>query len=55
MPDASPILIDGVWTSAGSGISREIQNPATLRRLIVDLIDAEDWSKMQADVKGDIY
>src|SRR5947208_3401986 len=33
----------------------EIQNPATLRRLIVDLIDAEDWSKMQADVKGDIY
>lgn len=33
----------------------EIQNPAILRRLIVDLIDAEDWSKMEADVKGDIY
>jgi type I restriction enzyme M protein len=33
----------------------EIQNPAILRRLIVDLIDAEDWAKMQADVKGDIY
>src|SRR4029077_6317178 len=33
----------------------EIQNPAILRRLIVDLIDAEEWSKMQADVKGDIY
>lgn len=33
----------------------EIQSPATLRRLIVDLIDAEDWSKMEADVKGDIY
>lgn len=33
----------------------EIQNPATLRRLIVDLIDAETWSFLQADVKGDIY
>ena len=34
---------------------QEIQNPATLRRLIVDLIDTESWSSMQADVKGDIY
>ena len=34
---------------------QEIQNPATLRRLIVDLIEAENWSSMQADVKGDIY
>src|SRR5690242_9829889 len=33
----------------------EIQNPATLKRLIVDLIDAEQWTSMQADVKGDIY
>lgn len=33
----------------------EVQNPAILRRLIVDLIDAEQWSKMEADVKGDIY
>ncbi|QDU44299.1 putative type I restriction enzymeP M protein [Symmachiella dynata] len=33
----------------------EIQNPATLKRLIVDLIDVEKWSSMQADVKGDIY
>jgi len=33
----------------------EMQNPATLRRLIVDLIDVERWSSMQADVKGDIY
>src|SRR4051812_8368440 len=33
----------------------EIQNPATLRRLIVDLIDVEKWSSMEADVKGDIY
>ena len=30
----------------------EIQNPATLRRLIVDLIDAEKWSSMDADVRA---
>ena len=34
---------------------QEIQNPATLKRLIVDLIDREDWMSMHADVKGDIY
>src|SRR3954451_20217071 len=33
----------------------EIQNPVTLRRLIVDLIDPEKWMSMQANVKGDIY
>src|SRR5579883_2191089 len=33
----------------------EFQNPALLRRLIVDLIDKEKWSAMEADVKGDIY
>jgi type I restriction enzyme M protein len=33
----------------------EIQNPATLKRLIVDLIEPEDWMSMEADVKGDIY
>ena len=30
----------------------EIQNPALLRRLIVELMDKEDWSRMEADVKG---
>ncbi|MCY4400899.1 MAG: class I SAM-dependent DNA methyltransferase [Gemmatimonadetes bacterium] len=34
---------------------QEIQNPSTLKRLIVDLIDPEDWMSMDADVKGDIY
>ena len=34
---------------------QEIQSPATLKRLIVDLIDREDWMSMHADVKGDIY
>ncbi|MSP14042.1 MAG: SAM-dependent DNA methyltransferase [Chloroflexi bacterium] len=33
----------------------EIQNPATLKRLIVDLIDPVQWMVMDADVKGDIY
>lgn len=33
----------------------KFQGPAKLRRLIVDLIDKEDWSAMSADVKGDAY
>lgn len=33
----------------------KIQDPAKLRRLIVDLINCEDWSSMDADVKGDAY
>jgi type I restriction enzyme M protein len=32
-----------------------ISDPAKLRRLIVDLIDREQWSAMSADVKGDAY
>jgi type I restriction enzyme M protein len=33
----------------------KIQDPAKLRRLIVDLIDKEEWSRIDADVKGDAY
>lgn len=33
----------------------KIQDPAKLRRLIVDLIDKEQWSSLGADVKGDAY
>ena len=33
----------------------KIQDPAKLRRLIVDLIDKEEWSSLDADVKGDAY
>ncbi len=32
-----------------------IQDPAKLRRLIVDLIDREGWLALDADVKGDAY
>ena len=33
----------------------KFQDPAKLRRLIVDLIGNENWSVMSADVKGDAY
>jgi type I restriction enzyme M protein len=33
----------------------KFQDPAKLRRLIVDLINKENWSMMSADVKGDAY
>lgn len=33
----------------------KIQDPAKLRRLIVDLIDKEQWSNLSSDVKGDAY
>jgi type I restriction enzyme M protein len=32
-----------------------IQDPSKLRRLIVDLIDQETWSGVDADIKGDAY
>lgn len=35
--------------------TNKVQQPAILRRLIVDLIGKEDWSAMDADVKGDAY
>lgn len=33
----------------------KIQDPAKLRRLIADLLDREQWSSLDADVKGDAY
>ena len=33
----------------------KFQDPVKLRRLVVDLIDNENWSIMSADVKGDAY
>jgi len=32
-----------------------IQDPAKLRKLIVELIDKENWLNLEADVKGDAY
>ncbi|MBI1815679.1 MAG: SAM-dependent DNA methyltransferase [Deltaproteobacteria bacterium] len=33
----------------------KIQDPAKLRKLIADLIDREQWTSLEADVKGDAY
>ncbi len=33
----------------------KFQDPSKLRRLVVDLIDKQNWSVMSADVKGDAY
>ena len=37
------------------GAQNKVPNPTDLRRLVVDLIDKENWSSMGADVKGDAY
>jgi len=44
-------LLGLIFTKA----QNKFQDPVKLRRLIVDLIDREDWSTMSADVKGDAY
>ena len=46
-----PGLIGVIFRKA----QNKIQDPAKLRRLIADLIDKEDWSSLDADVKGDAY
>ena len=33
----------------------KVQDPAKLRRLIADLIDREQWTSLDDDVKGDAY
>jgi type I restriction enzyme M protein len=33
----------------------KVQDPAKLRRLVADLIDREEWTTLDADVKGDAY
>ena len=38
-----------------SKAQNKFQDPAKLRRVIVDLINEEEWSSMEADVKGDAY
>ena len=43
------------WASIFRKAQNRIQDPAKLRRLIVDLIDKETWMTLDADVKGDAY
>ena len=49
--DQKPI-IDTQW---GWPKRLELQDPAKLKRLIVDLIDKEQWSLLDTDLKGDAY
>ena len=59
----STITVTPLKNSARKGLlglifgkaQNKFQDPAKLRRLIVDLIDKENWSIMSADVKGDAY
>src|SRR5438046_5717155 len=38
-----------------SKAQNKIQDPAKLRKLVVDMIGDESWLEMSADVKGDAY
>src|ERR1019366_7027360 len=46
---------DGMLGVVFRKAQNRIQDPAKLRRLIVDLIDREQWMTLDADVKGDAY
>lgn len=46
---------DGMLGTIFRKSQNRIQDPAKLRRLIVDLIGQEQWSNLSADVKGDAY
>src|ERR1700694_2118850 len=45
----------GMLGSVFRKAQNRIQDPAKLRRLIVDLIDREKWLTLDVDVKGDAY
>ena len=67
--DADGIQLEVEYTRILVGLAREpgtlgtifrkaqnrIQDPAKLKRLIHDLIDAEQWSQAGVDIKGDAY
>ena len=67
--DATGVDLEVVYTQILLGLARQpgvigtifrkaqnrIQDPAKLRRLIVDLIDKEKWSESGTDIKGDAY
>ncbi len=45
----------GVLGTVFRKAQNRIQDPAKLKRLIVDLIDKENWSATGTDIKGDAY
>ena len=46
-----PVMLGIIFRKA----QNKIQDPAKLRRLIVDLIGRETWTMLDVDVKGDAY
>jgi type I restriction enzyme M protein len=46
---------DGMLGVIFKSAENKIKDPAKLRLLIVDLIDKENWSALDTDVKGDAY
>ena len=46
---------DGMLGVVFRKAQNRIQDPAKLQRLIVDLMDQEQWMSLDADVKGDLY
>lgn len=48
---AQPGMLGMIFRKA----QNKIQDPAKLRRLIVDLIDTQQWTTLDTDVKGDAY
>ncbi|YAL83647.1 N-6 DNA methylase [Dermacoccaceae bacterium W4C1] len=46
---------DGVIGTIFRKAQNRIQDPAKLRRLVVDLIDKENWSQSGTDINGDTY
>lgn len=46
---------EGVLGTIFRKAQNRIQDPAKLKRLIVDLIDKENWSQSGTDIKGDAY
>src|SRR5689334_21829228 len=67
--DAEGAELEVIYTQILLGLARQpgtlgtifrkaqnrIQDPAKLKRLIVDLIDKENWSATGTDIKGDAY
>lgn len=67
--DADGVELETEYTRILQGLGREpgtlgvifrkaqnrVQDPAKLKRLIHDLIDAEQWSQTGVDIKGDAY
>lgn len=52
-------ILNGLGRCQDLNIFRKAQNrvqdPAKLKRLVVDLIDKENWSGTGTDIKGDAY